>query len=70
MRKVRREVTRQFGLSGCRPRSAVLRRIGEEDRGNLYDSAELIKGVNPPKEMHLQAATGNVSLPALRSGDP
>jgi hypothetical protein len=46
-----------------------LRRIGEEDRGNLYDSAELIKGVNPPKEMHLQAATGNVSLSAIRNGD-
>jgi len=62
MRKMRREVTRQFGLSGCRPRSAVLRRIGEEDRGNLYDSAELIKGVNPPKEMRASVREGSREL--------
>ena len=68
---MRREVTRTVWIVrnvalGRRSCVESKKRTGK----NLYDSVELIKGVNPPKEMHLQAATGNVSLPALRSGDP
>jgi len=51
------------------PSVGGLEPVGEAERENLYDSAELIKGVNPLKEMHRQAATGNVSLSAVRNGD-
>jgi hypothetical protein len=68
---MRREVTRTVWIVRMSPSVGGLaanRRRGPGE--SLYDSAELIRGVNPLKEMHLQAATGNVSLPALRSGDP
>ena len=65
MRKMRREVTGKVWIVRMSPSVGGLEQDRRRGRGEkLYDSAELIKGVNPLKEMHLQAATEGVSSSA------